>query len=728
MTRAFLKKYWLILTSLGCISTAITLACAGDYGNEYGTSNFTPELFVDTAYSPFFYSVQFYYGIGHDENHITRWNDRNVQDWSDYLGKSVAAGQLAYFLNTAEVTSIDSALANPGKDKKLTAFFRYLRLAKTCENFSLTPISHWEEDKKPQKTYDAAALNRQLQAGLTAAADPFLQERYWFQLVRSNFFNGSPRDVIKVYDDYSSKFPANKLFFRSLAYSAGAYCKLKQFSKANYYYSRVYDSCDELKTVAHYSFHPQDESDWRGTLALCRNKGEQAALWQMLGIFYSDPQRAISEIYQLDPKSGKLDLLLSRAINESEQRFSHNEWGSPELSDSLNKALRPLVTRIADAGNTDKPWIWFLAAGYLNMLDKHYPAAFSFYDKAQRVTPHDRLPQAQLRLLRLINTIASVRAIDGPLEQKLEPELNWLVSQTAPDASFRHEDALAWIKRTMAEKYKLTGDKVRSECFFSRAAFYMDNKNVEALKAFLTKSNKTPYEQLLCTSFSKTKLADIFEYQAIQLAMTDHFDEAVAAMKQAGDGAKTILPGNPFNARINDCHDCDHEAAQKIKYTKAGLLLKLKEMKEKIAAGQDIYTNATLIANAEYNMTWYGNARAFYECRIIGSDGWWSIDSVYEAPLTAMTIATKYYTQALSAAVNDEQKVKCQYLLAKCQRNAWYNHNFNVRDAWPKDDKPKPDFVAWDGFKALKQYANTKYYQEVLHECGYFNTYISKKH
>src|ERR1700743_3521310 len=36
MTRAFLKKYWLILTSLGCISTAITLACAGDSRNEYG--------------------------------------------------------------------------------------------------------------------------------------------------------------------------------------------------------------------------------------------------------------------------------------------------------------------------------------------------------------------------------------------------------------------------------------------------------------------------------------------------------------------------------------------------------------------------------------------------------------------------------------------------------------------------------------------------------------------
>ena len=93
-----------------------------------------------------------------------------------------------------------------------------------------------------------------------------------------------------------------------------------------------------------------------------------------------------------------------------------------------------------------------------------------------------------------------------------------------------------------------------------------------------------------------------------------------------------------------------------------------------------------------------------------------------------MKTAIKYYTLALSVASNDEQKAKCQYLLAKCQRNEWYNRIADTRNPWAENKEGQPDFIAWDGFKSLKQYANTKYYSEVLKECGYFSTYIQKAH
>src|SRR5215470_6650230 len=116
MTKTFLKRYWLILTSV--ITTAIALACAGDYGEEYGTSNFTPSIFVDTAYSPFFHSWNFYYGIGYDEGHITRFNTSNTREWSDYFGQSVSSSTIDYFLNSATPTSIDSAItASAAADK-----------------------------------------------------------------------------------------------------------------------------------------------------------------------------------------------------------------------------------------------------------------------------------------------------------------------------------------------------------------------------------------------------------------------------------------------------------------------------------------------------------------------------------------------------------------------------------------------------------------------------------
>ena len=728
MTTTFLRKYWITLTSLCTIGATVVLACAGDWGPEYGTSSFTPQAFVDSAYSPFFYSNQFYYGIGHDEDHINRWKAANIADWTAWLNKTLTPQLVDYFLNTAGPGSLDSAITHYKAGDRPALFIKYLSYAKKCEAFALNPIQQaWEIDStKPKPHFDASQLNRQLSNQLTTATDPFIQERYWFQLVRSQFFNSGPEATIKLFDAYSAKFPHNNIWYRTLAYSAGAYYKQKQYSKANYIYSRVFDSCNELKTVAHYSFHPQEEADWQTTLALCRNTEEKATLWQMLGIFYSDPQRAITRIYELDPRSEKLDLLLSRAINTAEQRHSDADRfvDMPgNYSDSSTTALLALVSRIAAADNTDKPWAWYMAAGYLNTLNNNYTAAATYLKKAESLTPHIDLPQAQLRLLRMINTLASAKKIDHSIEQKLLPDIQWL--ETIPDdKSIRSDYAFNWLKKTMAAKYRAAGDKLKSECFVTTTTFYSDSSNVEALKAFLGKSNKTPYEQL-CAHLSTTQYADIFEYQAVLLTMSDRLDEALTAMKQVPSAATAILPGNPFNARIVDCHDCDHEATQKIKYSKLAFLQKLKELKDKIAAGADVYTNAILMANAQYNITQYGNARVFYEGRVFGSDHSEprSIDSVFRMSLMDMTTAMKYYLFALSVAQTDEQRAKCQYLLAKCQRNEWYNKNIFSKDDYDYNYSI-PNFAALDGFKALKQYPTTQYYKEVLKECGYFRSFI----
>ena len=751
MTNTSLRKYWITLTSLFTIGATIVLACAGDWGPEYGTSSWTPQVFVDSAYSPFFYSNQFYYGIGHDEDHITRWRYENISDWGQWLGKATGRyEELAYLLDTADLATIGGmtafvtgrsplppapvahfGLLRSPIDKKAVAFLRYLDVAKRCESFALNPIRQpWETDSaQPRTRTNPGGVNQQLTHQFNAAEDPFIRERYWFQLVRSHFFNSSPDAAIKLFDSYSAKFPHNKLWYRTLAYTAGAYYKQKQYAKANYYYSRVFDSCNELKTVAHYSFHPQEEADWQATLALCRNAEEKATLWQMLGVFYGDPLRAITRIYELDPRSEKLDLLLSRAVNTVEQRGSGIDpsYDMPgNHSDSSNKALLSLVTRIATAGNTAKPWAWYMAAGYLNTLNHNYSTASSHLKKAGALTPHDDLPQSQLRLLSMLNMLAAAPKIDHSLEQKLLPDIQWLES-IPDDKSIRSDYAFSWVKKTIAAKYRAAGEKVKSECFVTTPAFYTDSNNAEALKAFLGKADKSPYEQL-CAHLSATQYADIFEYQAIRLTYDDRLDEALLALKQVPTAASTILPGNPFNARIVDCHDCDHSAVQKVKYSKLALLQKLKELKDKIAAGSDVYTNAVLMGNAQYNITQYGNARVFYEGRILGSDHSMpeTIDSVFRAPLMRMGTAIKYYSLALGVAQTDEQRAKVQYLLAKCQRNEWYN-----RQIYSKNDYAYayegPAFIAFDGFKALKQYPNTQYYREVLKECGYFRTYIQKK-
>jgi len=197
---------------------------------------------------------------------------------------------------------------------------------------------------------------------------------------------------------------------------------------------------------------------------------------------------------------------------------------------------------------------------------------------------------------------------------------------------------------------------------------------------------------------------------------------------QSGDSI--LLPGNPFNGRITDCHDCDHAAAQKIKYTKGSFVKKLVLMKSSLQSGQDIYNNALLLGNAFYNMSFYGNARYFYEGNIRGQGMSYpeAIDFHFRQQLTDNSIAYGYYQKALAAAQDDEQRAKCLFLMSKCERNGWYNRtllNFNNNN-YTYQEPSGTDFVEWSSFKELKKYPQTAFYKNAIKECGYFKKVVGK--
>ncbi|AEW02118.1 hypothetical protein A4D02_08875 [Niastella koreensis] len=745
MKKIFSKKLAITLISSLTVGTGIVLACAGDWEEDGSASNFTPDAFVDSSYRPFFYSnMNFYYGIGHDTQHDTRFNESNVNDWGTYLGSAAPRTELEQLLRTATEGAIDSAAGyTAGKvkslpssmqsfqlfkraDKKTIDFLTYLSLAKKSEVFAVNNLDYeWDYDsKKKNPYYNAKPLNTKLLQEFTKATDPFLKQRYWFQLERSYFFNDSAKAIL-FFETNEKAFPKNELYYRTMAYAAGAYYKSKNYSKANYYYSKVYDGSNALKTVAHYSFHPQEENDWKATLALCANNDEKATLWQMLGIFYGDQKRAMQEIYTLNPASEKLNLLLARAVNNVEESFISYSYNSATSfaarNDTAHTELYALINRIAQAGNTSQPAMWNMASGYLYMLNGNTQKAAAAYAQTEKKPSKEKAAREQLRLLKLMNTIAGTTKADSKLEKAISPDLEWLTNDKSK-IEVRTGAATNWIKQILCNRYKQQQELVKAACFNNYKEFYEEEKNIEAMKSFLSKPDKTPYEALTAKQYPLT-VNDLLEYQAIKLTYKENLTEAIGKMETAA--SKDVLPGNPFTGRLQDCHDCDHEAPQKIKYTKLALLKKMKEMTDKVNAGTDVYTNAMLLANAYYNITWYGNARAFYDCKVDGPF-YYSVNFYENAP-SSMELASKYYTLGLQSAKTDEQKAKCHFMLAKCERNKYYDEKiFSNKDYRDGDHGNQPDFLAWNGFVSLKQYANTQFYKEAIKECGYFRTYTRK--
>jgi hypothetical protein len=264
-----------------------------------------------------------------------------------------------------------------------------------------------------------------------------------------------------------------------------------------------------------------------------------------------------------------------------------------------------------------------------------------------------------------------------------------------------------------------------AELFVRNNDFYDNESDLKLMKAFLSKENKSDIEKIAANSYS-LQLKDINDYQAVKAAFANKIPEAIAFMKQTDSLQYGAFYGNPFAGSIKDCHDCDHVARQKRKYTMIEFLNTVKIMQDNVEQQKDVYTNSLLLGNAFYNITHFGNARLFYEGNIIGSGS-----SAYDFKPQIRTMITNcywakmYYQKAFLAAKNNEQKAKCQYMLAKCQRNEYYNKKYSGVANWWEIENDKVNFIAWQGFKNLKtNYSKTKYYQDVIAECGYFYTYI----
>ena len=748
MKKIFSRTLVLVFSTIALMVYAVIYACGG--GDDWGwsfDSNFTPETFVDKSYSPLFLSSEIFYGIGFDQEHNSRFNDEIVADWSAYLKGNMNEKDVKFFLidsSAADVIKLNSFLvskkSNPTvakwakkidlKDKKVSSFIAFLENAQALEKVSVNN-DYWSYE--PQKIVYFKDSNRvkNIESKYEATTDSFLKNRYWLLTIKANFYSNNKQSAESFFKKTENAVPKNTLYYRALSYLAGLEYRNKNYAKANYQYAQVFDKCPQLRVVAAYSFHPQEQADWNQSLNLAKNNDEKVALWAIQG-YYNNEEQAIQKIYELNPKSEHLDYLLTRLINKQENKIDKSFkdqtvlQNKSRIKDSINKIAEQVVSAVAKSNATAKPHLWNIAAGYLETLSGNFVQADQNFSIAEIKMPKTVLAINQLRLLRFVNNLSKIDKINSSNEKSILADLNWLYFDLPKEniENFRYENAAAWSKNYLSALYKSQKNAVMAELFSKDSDFYDNPANVEAIKSFLLKNNKSTIENIASKIYD-LNLNDINKYQAVISTYQNKIPKAIAFMKQADSLQNIVFYGNPFNGRIKDCHDCEHAERQKKKYSQIEFLTTINIMQEKINNNEDVYNNAILLGNAFYNITHFGNARLFYEGNIIGYGGSpYNFKEKTKAMITNCSVSKMYYQKAFEAAANDEQKAKCQYMLAKCERNEYYNKKYYAITDWWQIEDDKVNFLAWNGFKNLKnKYSKTQYYQDVIAECGYFNTY-----
>ncbi|MFH7011903.1 hypothetical protein ACHRV5_08490 [Flavobacterium sp. FlaQc-52] len=785
MKRIFLSKLFLVSSASLLFAYGIIYACGGgDDWDYFGyNSNFTPETFADKSYAPLFLSGDFFYGIGSDTEHNSRFNDNIKLDWENFLKGKADAATVRYFLigpdeerayedrnkplkNKVEIeqlhvfyktkkenkTSLKWGKVVSLKEVKIKSFIEFLYLAQKIETVSIGE-DYWRYDPVVAKTFNDKKMIQSIENVYNMTSDPFLKNRYWFLTVKARFYSNDKQKAIQFFNKTEASVPKNTLYYRALSYVAGINYQQKKYAVSNYLYAQVFDKCPELRVVTAYCFHPQNVADWNKSLALAKNNKEKAALWAIHG-YYKDEKQAIEKIYALDSKSEHLNYLLTRLINIEEGKINYSF--QQNMGDNVPAKLQTvaenrvenyakmdqtafdLTAKIAAAGNTEKPYLWDIALGYLQTLKGDFANADKNFDKAAKTLPKTELAGYQLRLLRFVNALSKIDKLTDQNEKTILADLNWLYQElpkTYKGQEFRYENAVLWSKNYLAALYKAKANPVMAELFGTSSygywnsgnAFYDNEKELLEMKAFLSKSNKTEIEKIGAGIYG-FKLKDINNFQAVQATFKNKIPEAIAFMQQTDSVQYRTFSGNPFNGNIKDCHDCDHVAYQKKKYSQLEFLNTMKTMQDKLAQKEDVYTNSLLLGNAFYNITHFGNGRSFYEINIVGyGSSPYSFRSAMKGMITDCTVSKMYYQKAFEAATTKEQKAKCVYLISKCERNEYYNNKYNKVNSWWEVEDDKINFIAWNGFKALKkEYSDTKYYQDVIAECGYFNTYVNQ--
>lgn len=738
-------KYSALIIS---VISIFSISGGGDdesYWTNYNSS-FAPEAFVDDeSYEPLFYSTDMFYGYdNYMQGHSYRFVDTQVKEWNTYLENQISKETLNVIIGTDSLNDVVANVCSAIKTNKPNGasrkynlenvktkhFFEFINLAKSLEEATnFYPDWDYKTDTYSESTKIKTSVVKKIEKLYNETTDNFLKEKYWFLTIKASFYSENRSNAISFFNGTSAKVEKGISYYRALSYLAGINYAQKKYALSNYQFAVVFENCPILRKEAIFDFKPQETKDFNESLNMAKSIEEKAALWTLYG-YYADPVEAIAKVYELDPKNKHLTYLLTRAVNIEENNLNHTEYIKYTLKSYVNeskldKKLYALVTEIAQTNNTMNPYMWDIVAGYFETLKGNYSKATSYLNEAKKTAPQKALVQNQIKLFAIFNQVSKTKVLNPQTENELLPNLVWLYNYNKQiqnsteyysketsdeEMKLRTDFLVSWSRSYISNLYKKQNNEVMSELFSREDNYYAKKERLEKMQTYFLENKNTAWDKLAQSLYTIT-LDDIYEYKGIMFAYNNQIDEAIDEFKKCKK--LDTLYGNPFNGKIMDCIDCDHNAKQKTKYTKLTFMQKVKEILDNVANDVETYSGNILLGNAFYNMSHYGNARLFYNNPIVDQYGNY-IDEEYSDMLYNNSQTEYYYKKALSVAQNDEEKAKATFLLTKIERNKFYLSKQYVPD--------EVDFITFKGYKTLMQnYSNTKYYQEVINECGYFS-------
>ena len=580
---------------------AVMTACGPEADPyDYYISFFHNNLAEKDEYAQFsFTGLTFLYNEAEPESEA----QINSGEWASYLGGQVKAAdvekamyglegrqdsllQLGYLAGgsalPAELKSNTFLVALGQKQHKPA--LEYYRFAKRAEPYATVKDS-W--DPEPRDTAALANLAEEAAMHAKTAADEFLKLRYYYQAQRLFRYAGEKAAAFQVYTGYIRDSKAES-HVKGWAQALQAGIEPDSVQAA-YLFSLVFNKYKERRIQAYRNFrytHPKAED----VLKLAKNGPERATIIAMEGL--GDPGLNLSylnKIYNWDPASPVLSVMLTREINKLEEVFL-----DPKIKKQLPPVKSPVFSYLYyDEGNagdsvrnaalqhmqklkafceklfTDHKHADFamgkLASAYLCWMENDTKSGFMELAALDHLNLRSKLYD-QKQIINLLLRAQDIHELSEINEQALLPSLKWLDDQVAAESAAKPDtksnswsaygnhhfatSARNFYQTILAPAYYKQGMISKAAAAVAKGEvrvigqgypdevtrdFWQNNLqpvSVSRLIAWKNNPPKNPYLKLLTSNVGKHSKEDLYELLGTTYLRKHQYKQAVAALKQ----------------------------------------------------------------------------------------------------------------------------------------------------------------------------------------------------
>ncbi|MCT7446023.1 hypothetical protein [Aliarcobacter skirrowii] len=594
-------------------------------------------------------------------------------------------------------------------------FQEYLKFIKEQE-YCVTYNPYINQDFTYCKDFIPIALNK-----IDNTKNSFLKQRYFYIALRLSHYKDSTKNSLDIYNKYSYLLNNSNSIVKDWIQGlyAGALVKNSEIAKGVYEFSKLFEN----SINSHLSFYNfkyiTSEEYFNELLSYAKDDSEKTKMYAIRALNYnSNVLEEMKNIYNLDKNSKWLDFLIFRELLKSQTL--HNTYGSA----------------YKDYENENSEYIYFLKNidkddRYLVDLSLvHFNIYFKKYEESKKIL--DRLlvefpNKHELEVASYILYLNSLKNIDSSIEDEIYKRVSHF--------NENEFDIYKYTLNTLSNLYKNQNqdfEKYLSDNFYYIEYKDLDLENFKKFEIFLETKQETKLREFLQTRFKKMVTANksSFDFAKITVLINNlKFQEALDTNFEILD--KTKVEFNPFNGLIRG----NNRSGKKEPFTIREFLQRVIKIENELEKNPNSVMDNFLLANSLYNLSHFGNINRV--TTVYRSNYLVHTPKLQEQKLN---LAINYYEKALENSKDIELNAKITYLIAKTKL-AIFDLNYDKypqEDNWWKknsvynygSDEFYEKFLENSGsryFNILQNnFKDTRYYNELIQECGDFRTYINR--